>query len=88
MPRVGNKLPTLVLKLQTWIYNYIRHRSTRDLNKSIPYKNLGLYLIFYFLPKIGEGKGDQSGSVLVMFQYYILNRFLLCLKAISPGFVF
>ena len=71
MPRVGNKLPTLVLKLQTWIYNYIRHRSTQDLNKSIPYKNLGLYLIFYFLPKIGEGKGDQSGSVLVMLQYYV-----------------
>ena len=81
-------LPTFVLKLQTWIYNYIRHSNNQGLDKSIPYKYLGSYLIFYYLPKIGEEKGDQSGSVLVLFHYYILNRYLLCLKAISPGFVF
>ena len=89
-PRVGNYITYISFKASNlgFITTYIRHSSTQDLNKSIPYKNLGLYLIFYFLPKIGEGKGDQSGSVLVMFQYYVLNRYLLCLRAISPGFVF
>ena len=78
---------TLVLKLQTWIYSYIRHSSTQDLNKSIPFKYLGLYLIFISCQKLGKRKVISLDQSWLCFSI-ILNRYLLCLKAVSPGFVF